>query len=225
MSLLVVARACPALEELDVSGAKPSSFPAASCITDHGVAALGALRRLRALAIDGARHVTAAGLGALVAPAPAAPPSPVSLLVPRPRVRPRSPLPLGVGGSAAAAAPPPSPPATPPQEPQQQPQQQRLPPPPLEELSCADCPALSDAALAPMAAALAPTLRALRLDGCPQITNRGLRRLVDLTELRELSLRGTLVEPRGAAWGALAARVHRVVCDPRAGLHLVGLMD
>ncbi|KAI8466062.1 MAG: hypothetical protein J3K34DRAFT_485533 [Monoraphidium minutum] len=97
------------------------------------------------------------------------------------------------------------------------------PPPPLEVLGLAGCPAISDAALTALGAALPATLRALRLDGCGLVTNRGLRRLLPLLELRELSLRGTLVQPQGPTWRALAARLQRLSCDPEAGVHFVGL--
>lgn len=113
------------------------------------------------------------------------------------------------GGAALTTLPPPA--TTP------------APPPPLETLVLSGCAGLSDAALSPVGEALAATLITLRLDGCPQITNRGLRRLLPLGELRELLLEGTLVQPQGPAWRALSARVHRLSCDPQAGLHLVGL--
>ncbi|GBF88346.1 hypothetical protein Rsub_01058 [Raphidocelis subcapitata] len=96
-------------------------------------------------------------------------------------------------------------------------------PPPLEVLSVCGCPGVCDAALGALGAALDGTLRVLRADDCPQITNRGLRRLLPLGALEELSLKGTLVEPRGPAWAALSARAARVACDPRAGLHAMGL--
>jgi hypothetical protein len=96
-------------------------------------------------------------------------------------------------------------------------------PPRLETLSAAGCSGLCDGALAALGEALGGTLRALRLDSCPQITNLGLRRLLPLAELGELSLKGTLVEPRGPAWRALSQRVRRIACDPQAGVHLMGL--
>ncbi|KIY92305.1 hypothetical protein MNEG_15658 [Monoraphidium neglectum] len=168
-SLAAVARACPALVELDVSGARQA-------VTDRGVAALAALSRLRVLSLDGCSRVSAEGVRALLLRAPAG---------------------ATVPATAAAA--------------------------PLETLSLAGCAGLSDAALAPIGEALAATLRELRLDGCPQVTNRGLRRLLPLGELRELGLRGTLVQPQGPVWRALRQRVQRLACDPQAGIYCVGL--
>ena len=46
---------------------------------------------------------------------------------------------------------------------------------------------------------------------------------VPLGELREVSVWGTLVAPAGPARRALRRRVHRLECDPQAGIHFVGL--
>lgn len=262
-TLVTLASSCPLLEDLDLSlaGSKGSG---SSAITDAGVAALGALTRLRALRIDGCGAVTADGIRGLLLATPAAgapfaapaasyssasssssQPSPSRLLAASLHLPPASwPASASQSATTAAAAQQlllPLPPLIP--AAQRQPHRQADPnpdhvpsprktptltvrqprPPPLELLSCAGCTGLSDSALTVIGELLAPTLRVLRLDGCPQITNRGLRRLVGLSELRELSLRGTLVQPQGPAWRALSWRVQRLACDPQAGIHFVGL--